>query len=114
MIRRLFAFFSIVLVALALSGCGASPSSTAEKFTVALAKGDIETAKKHCTQSTGSMLEMARSMGAVQTQPDFEFEASREDVDGNRATVYFKDADGNEEKVDLVKIDGQWLVEIRK
>ena len=35
-------------------------------------------------------------------------------IDGNRATVRFKDDKGKEEKIDLVKIDGRCQVEARK
>ena len=111
--RRL-SFLFLTLAILGLAGCSPAPSATAEKFTVALAKGDVATAKKYCTQSTAQMLDFAVSMGAVQAQPDFKFVVTKQEVDGNRATVRFKDDKGKEEKVDLVKIDGRWQVEVRK
>lgn len=104
----------LALALLGFAGCSPAPSATAEKFTVALAKGDVATAKKYCTQSTAQMLDFAVSMGAVQAQPDFKFVVTEQKIDGNRATVRFKDDKGKEEKIDLVKIDGRWQVEARK
>ena len=112
--QRLVPILILTLALLGLAGCSPAPSATAERFTVALAKGDVATAKKYCTQSTAQMLDFAVSMGAVRTQPDFKFVVTKQEIDGNRATVRFKDDKGKEEKIDLVKIDGRWQVEIRK
>ena len=112
--RRLLPVLFLTLALLGLAGCSPTPSATAEKFTVALAKGDVTTAKKYCTQSTAQMLDFAVSMGSVQAQPDFKFVVTEQEIDGNRATVRFKNDKGEEEKIDLVKIDGRWQVEIRK
>ena len=111
--RRL-SFLLLTLAILGLAGCSPAPSATAEKFTVALAKGDVTTAKKYCTPSTAQMLDFAASMGAAPAQPNFKFVMTKQEIDGNRATVRFKDEKGKEQKMDLVKIDGRWQVEIRK
>ena len=110
-------FLSVLLLAVALlglAGCGPAPSSSAEKFTVALAKGDVVTAKKYCTQPTASMLDFAVSLGAARTQPNFKFVVIDQKIDGDHATVRFKDEKGKEQKLDLAKIDGRWLVDVRQ
>jgi len=114
MMKRLLSVSLLALALLGLAGCSPAPSAAAEKFTVALAKGDVTTAKKYCTQSTAQMLDFAASMGAAPAQPDFKFVMTKQEIDGNRATVHFKDEKGRDQKLDLVKIDGRWQVEIRK
>ena len=111
--RRLLSISFLALARLGFAGCSPAPSAAAEKFTVALAKGDVATAKKYCTPSTAQMLDFAASLGSAPAQPDFKFVLTKQEIDGNRATVHFKDEKGRDQKLDLVKIDGRWQVQIR-
>lgn len=93
--------------------CGSSgPGVVAEKFSENLAKGKVNEAKKYATEATGEMLDLASSFGGLEVEPDFKFVIKEEVIDGDKATVTFTDKDDNESTLDLVKIDGKWLVNV--
>lgn len=94
-----------------LCSCSTSPADAAKGFAENMAKGKIEEAKKHATEATGNMLDVASGMGTLSIQPDFKFEKIRDSVTENRAWVTFRDGT-KEETLELVKIDGKWLVHI--
>jgi outer membrane lipoprotein-sorting protein len=98
---------------LLLSGCGQSPSKVAMAFSEEMAKGNITEAKKYATEQTGQLLDMVASMGAMDTEPDAKFKVTKETIDGSHATVKIE-KDGDEEEMDLVKIDGKWKVDVKK
>jgi Domain of unknown function (DUF4878) len=111
--KKLF-LLTLVAFSLLLAGCG-SPKSTAESFTTAVAKGRIVDAKQYCTESSKPVLDMAMSMGAIQIDPNFNFQLVGQEIRENRATVSYRNGSGGQtERIDLVKIDGKWLVEIHK
>ncbi|TYR37452.1 hypothetical protein FXV77_05455 [Sphingobacterium phlebotomi] len=92
-----------------LCSCSRSHTEVAKDFTENMAKGKIEEAKKYATESTGTMLDFAGGTGNLSVHPDFKFEVIRDSVADNRAWVVFKDGN-KEETVQLVKVDGKWLV----
>ncbi|MBK1439841.1 hypothetical protein JHJ32_07590 [Parapedobacter sp. ISTM3] len=104
-------FFICFLAGYFLYSCSSSPTNVAKEFTESMAKGKINEAKKHATEATGNMLDFASGLGGLSVQPDFKFEKIRDSVAGNRAWVTFMDGK-KEETVELVKIDGTWLVHI--
>jgi hypothetical protein len=104
-----------LLTVILLTGCGQSPKSTAKAFTENLASGKVAEAKKYATEQTGQMLDFASSMGALPIEPNFQFIYVEESVDGNKATVKFKETkDGKVHDLDLVKVDDQWKVHMKK
>jgi hypothetical protein len=70
----------------------------------------VDEAKKYATEATGQMLDMASAFGGIEVNPEFEFTFLRDSVVDNSAWVYFTDEKGNEDVIELVKIDGKWLV----
>lgn len=103
----LFAFF-------VLMGCGDSPQSVAKNFAENLAKGKISEAKKYATEPTGEMLDFASKIGAMPVNTDFTFIYVDKTVEGEQATVRYKNSpDGQEETIKLVKIDGKWKVHMQ-
>jgi len=98
---------------LLLSGCGKSPSKVAKAFCENLAEGKMTEAKKYATEQTGQLIDMAASMGAIETNPDYKFVLIDETIDKNRAVVTCE-AGPNDGKINLVKIDGDWKVDIKK
>lgn len=93
-----------------LFSCSSGPESVAEKFTENLAQGKIEEAKKYATESTKSMLDLLNGFGGFPVNPDFEFKAEKDSVVGNKAWITFTNQKGEEDVIELVKIDGKWLV----
>ncbi len=103
---------TLLTATLLLVGCSSGPEKVAKKFTESLAKGKIEEAKKYATESTGKLLDLGAGFGANQINPNFEFEMIKDSVVKNKAWVTYLDEKGNEEVIQLVKIDGDWLVHI--
>lgn len=100
---------------LLLAGCGAKPRSTAESFYTSIAKGNITEAKKYCTEQTGKMLDLVSSMGKPPVDASKKFIFDHEEIKGDNATVFFREQDkGSVEKMDLLKVDGKWKVNITK
>jgi hypothetical protein len=97
-----------------LMGCGDSPQSVAKNFTENLAKGRISEAKKYATEPTGEMLDFASKIGAMPVNPDFTFVYVEKNIDGDKATVVYRESvDGPDERINLVKIDGEWKVHMQ-
>lgn len=113
--KRIPIIIASMIALLLLAGCGQSPKKTAKLFAENVAEGNISEAKKYTTDQGAKILDMASSMGAIETNPDFKFVLVEEWVDDNKATVEFKDGkDGKTESVDLMKIDGEWKVDVDK
>lgn len=102
--------FAILLVSTLFFSCSSSPETVAKNFTENLAKGKVDEAKKYATESTGKMLDFASSLGELPINPNFKFEMIENSIDNNRAKVTFINQEGEKETIELVKIDGKWLV----
>lgn len=104
-----------------IAGCGSkAPDVVAVEFfqTLAAGKADLDYLKKHCTEDTAKLFvmlgdEAAKEMkGATFTVVDTK-------IDGDKAKVTIKQIGGAKpddkpQKVDLVKVDGEWKVAINK
>jgi hypothetical protein len=118
---RAFVLFMSIPAAVFLFGCGGkdTPRSVAEKFLEALSTQDYETAKKYGTEETQKLLEMMNGFNKMSTDSsaakDFKFEITREKVDGQNATIFYKE-EGKEGELQLpmVEIDGKWKVLLSK
>ncbi len=103
-------------------GGGGNPESVAEDFLVALGTQDYEKARELGTERTAQMIilvqgmaEMAKKSGEdIETgdMPDIEF--TNTEIDGDKATCYYTAAEGKEEKINLLKVDGEWKVDMTK
>lgn len=123
-------------LALFLVGCSSGPGATAENFFDALKDGDVSGMQEYSTQSTQQILMMSLSMqcgGAVESEDGLsqclkesfgeftKFEATEEKIsesNPNSATVSLKEykTDGSSvmEQIKLVKVDGDWKVNMSK
>lgn len=103
---------TITILALSafLISCSSGPEKTAKNFTENLAKGKVDEAKKYATESTGKMLDFASGFGGLPIEPNYKFNFIKDSIDENRAWVTFTNQTGKEEIINLVKIDGDWLV----
>lgn len=94
-----------------LCSCSRSHTDVARDFSENMAKGKIEEAKKYATDATGNMLDFASGTGSLSVDPNYKFTKIRDSVADNRAWVVFMDGN-REETLELVKVDGKWLVHI--
>jgi hypothetical protein len=113
--NKISAILGFVLI---VSCSNNSPKSVAESFLKAMNKMDFEEAKKYGTDDTGKMLDMLS--GFTKMMPDSakketKSEIVSEKIDGDKATVTYKDDGKSEEQVlNLVKIDNKWKVAMSK
>ena len=108
---------SLLLVTCSFSACNSSesPADVAEKFTKAIAMGDIETAKMYMVEEAKPLLELAVSMGQMEIQQNFSFELLQESIDGELAVVTYKGSQDDEPgDINLRKVEGEWKVYIEK
>jgi GH25 family lysozyme M1 (1,4-beta-N-acetylmuramidase) len=118
-------FFSLVAVfalAISLVSCSSnSPKASAEKFVNGLTHMDYEAAKSVSTEDTKKMLEMMQQLTAM--MPDSVKENAKkakvnigkEEINGDKATVTYTTSENpTEQKLNLVKQNGKWLVQWSK
>lgn len=111
MMKKQMFLLMAVLSMFLFTACSPSPTSVAKDFSEAIAKGKYDDAKKYCTEPTGKLLDMASAFGGgTEVKPDFKFESIREEIDGETAKVFVKKGEDGEEAIDLVKVDGDWKV----
>jgi len=115
--KKLLTFAVIALAVITMNACKSSdaPDKVAEKFLNHIAKKEFADAKKLATPESASSIDMLESfskMGGDQAK-----ETTIKDVkckeDGDKAACdYTENAEAK--KIDLVKKDGKWLVEMKK
>lgn len=101
-----------LLLSLFLVGCsGSKPQDVAESFVTELAKGNLESAQKHCTPEISEVIkEMTDLSSSHFINPDFRFTLLREEKTDELLTVYYQDENGQERKISLKESDGKWKV----
>lgn len=110
-------FLSVIIGFIACGGSD-TPRSVAEKFLKSMSTEDFETAKKYGTEETEKLLDMMagfKKMSADSTKRELKFEITREKVEGENATIYYKE-EGKEGELQLPmkKMDGKWKVLLTK
>jgi hypothetical protein len=120
--KKVFLGLAALLMIVGMVGCSSnSPKPVAEKFLTSFWHMDYKEAKKYATQDTKDMLDMLEQLST--TMPDSDKVHARnikvdvKDVkeEGDKAVVTFVTSDIKDEKqLNLVKQDGQWLVNLTK
>ena len=111
--------FSATLVVF-LTACsgGNSPESVAEQYLKHLANGDIDKAAKLGTDDTKQLLAMIGGlMGDQKPEEAAEVKDVKCDVDENGESAvctYCCNDQGESDKVELTKVKGKWLVDMKK
>lgn len=129
---RKIALMFFAAMAFALLGCksDSSPEAVAESFLKALYTADFEQAKSFCTEESKQAIDFVAAFASQSVDQmknakvGFELLSSTISEDGSTAVVLAKitgtlDLQKNEvveekeEKVNLVNIDGKWLVDYK-
>lgn len=120
--KIILSMVAVAVMAITIVSCGSksSPKEVAVNFNKALNNLDFEGAKKLGTPETGKMLDMLSSFSSM--MPDslkeqakkYKVEAKDEVIDGDKAVVTITNGEKGEEKMNLVKKDGKWLVNMSK
>jgi len=113
--KKLFNLVVVLLAVLAFNACGDknAPEAVAEKYLQHIAKKQWEEAKKLGTESTHQMVDMLSSFGDDAEVKELTVTDMKCEVNDDAASCTFK-SNGEEDKLDLVKVDGKWLVDQKK
>lgn len=100
-------------------GKGNTPKAVADNFLKAWSKADFEEAKKYGTDDSKKLLDMMNSFKTMVEDTSFKrdmnYEIVREKVEGDNATVFYKEEGSNvESHLPLVKVNGEWKVNVSK
>lgn len=112
-----FAFcFSVVLLIAACAG-GNTPTGAVKKFLNAAMENDSKAMAEVATDETVQLMALFGSKIQESMEETGKIDISQltftEEIDGDTATVRMKNVNGgDEEALDLVKIDGKWKVSI--
>lgn len=117
--KKLLTFF--VITGLIFTACkkGDKPKDVADHFLSAWSKGDFEEAKNYGTEDSKKLLDMMNNFKMMVEDSTFKkemkYEITREKIEGDNATVYYKEEGSNgESHLALVKVNGEWKVNVSK
>jgi hypothetical protein len=100
-----------------------SPEGVAVKFLTCMSRMEFEQAKQYGTLKTGQLLDVFIMAMAAAKKNDSTFKAEKKEVDiiilkcekqGDFSVVHYSSGDKKEDRIDLVKQDGRWLVDLKK
>lgn len=120
--KALLSIAAICLLAISITSCSNnSPKASADKFLTSLYHMEYAKAKEVATDDTKKLLDMMEQFSSV--LPDSSKQSAKKikvdikDVkeEGDKATVtYVTSESPNEQKLDMVKQNGKWLVQWSK
>jgi len=113
-----FVLATTLIVALSACSGGGTPEAVAEQYLKHLAKGDLDKAAKLGTDDTKQLLAMLGGlMGDQKPEEEGEVKDVKCDVDEDGETAvctYCCNDQGESDKLDLKKVKGKWLVDMKK
>ncbi|MBC8147187.1 MAG: DUF4878 domain-containing protein [Bacteroidetes bacterium] len=117
--KKLFKVALVLLAVIAMNACNNSadtPESVAESFLNHLGKKEYEEAAAYGTEATKKYINVVEHFASMPGGDAEEVEVAEitnliAKINGDAAVVTYM-ADGQEEQLDLVKVDGKWLVNI--
>ncbi|MFA4852895.1 MAG: hypothetical protein WC599_10285 [Bacteroidales bacterium] len=115
--KKLLKLAVIALAVITMNACKSSdtPEKVAEKFLNHINKKEFAEAKKIATPESAASIDMLESfakMGGEQTK-ETKIENMKCKEDGDKAACDYTE-NGEAKKLDLIKKDGKWLVEMKK
>ncbi len=120
--KLLLSIITMVTITATLVSCGSkeTPKDVAVNFTKELNALNYDGAKKYGTPETVKFLDMLSSFSSMvpdslkEINKNFKVEAIDETINGDNAEVHIMNGDKGDEKIQLVKINGKWLVNMTK
>lgn len=117
--KNLLKLAVLAIAIVAINACGSksdTPEAVAETFLNHLNKKEYAKAKELGTEGTKeyiATLESFESFGGDQEKKEVKIENMKCTTNEDKANCTYL-GDGKEEKIDLVKTDGKWLVDMKK
>ena len=121
--KRTFTLLAVGLITLTMSSCGgggSQPKDVARTFLDAMEEQDWETAKSVSTKETKKMLDSMKGLMSMGGNKDKSTTGKLEEfknteVNGDKAVVtYCCGKEGNDAKLHLKKVEGDWKVHLNK
>ena len=120
--KKLMSIGFVLLFSFFMVSCGGSsdnPQDVAIEFMDALGDQDYDKAKDLGTENTIMMIGMIESMASMapegeETDEMGEITWGETEIDGDNAICFYSTEDKADQQVDLVKVDGDWKVEMKK
>jgi len=103
----------VAVIGTTMIACGSggiSPSTVVKKFLDAGVKGDAKEMEKYATPETIALLAMFGSKSEEMYKNYSQGKILSENIDGDKATVKMVGSDGEESDIDLIKVDGKWVI----
>lgn len=110
---KLSALALLAVVVLWACGGASGPKEIGEQFLNAMAKGDIEGAKKFATKDSQTSLDMMAGNAVTKAANPDKIELGEVKEEGEKATLNYKE-NGVDKTLNLQKEDGQWKVAYSK
>lgn len=111
---------TIILMFGLLMSCGnnsGGPEENAEKFLKAISAADFEEAKTYCTEETKKLVAVIESLAGEMKKGDVEIKIEGltcEENEDKATCTYCCNDQGENETLNMKKVDGEWLVSISK
>jgi ketosteroid isomerase-like protein len=120
--KKLMSIGFVLLFSFFMVSCGGSsdnPQDVAKDFMKALADKDYDKAKDLGTENTVMMIGMIESMAGMATEGEEqemgELVWGDTEIDGDSAICYYtEEGKEGQQQVDLIKVDGDWKVDMKK
>lgn len=121
--KQIVVFFSIIIIASSCRFLGIEKKNTPEyvtkQFLIHFQKLEFDEASKYGTENTKMTLRLFKSLSSMvpdstKSQNNFsDAEIQKCTIEGNTALCKYT-ANGKEETIDLIRQDGNWLVDLKK
>ncbi len=117
--KNLKLFAIIIMVVFAFNACKVNDkkavSKIAKEYLDDINNKNYSKAKKLCTTESASMIDMLESISKMDNEhkPIPKIEDIYCNIDGDKATFEYRE-NGDPKKINLVKIKGRWLVDMKK
>ncbi|MCD4793044.1 MAG: DUF4878 domain-containing protein [Bacteroidales bacterium] len=120
--KKLMSIGFVLLFSFFMVSCGGSsdnPQDVAKNFMEALTDQDYDKAKDLGTENTIMMIGMIESMASMAPEGEEaedmgEITWGETEIDGDKATCFYSTPDKADQQVDLLKVDGDWKVDMKK
>ena len=112
--KRIFVGAWVIIALLFSCSLANSPKAAVQKFGKAIEKNDMKALAKVATPETVQLVATfgSKMQGYAASMSSKKVKTVTEEIDGDTAVVTITFDDGEEEKFDLVKVDGKWKVHI--
>jgi urease beta subunit len=112
--KRFFICTLAIIALLASCSVASSPKATVKYFFKAIEKNDTKAMAKVATPETVQMIGMFGTKLQSMLTANGKIKTMTEEIDGDTAVVNVTFENGEEQNIDLIKVNGKWKVSFSK